>query len=214
MTGLRGQLPTSLGGKAASASLSVTLATDGQFVTSVGAAADGAAASDTASASLVALVKRALANWTSLLTVVGTTADAASASGANTSIVGALRAIRDRLLGTLSVSISARATMAASIQTITASATYSSAAQSAGDTATSPYAFFKAIGNTTTNVTVNLQTTVDGGTWFTIASMTLPAGGGPFVLSAPALNRNWRMQVVNPSANPISAFVSSGFTAA
>lgn len=38
---------------------------------------------------------------TSLSTATGTTADAATASGANTSVIGALRAIRDRLLGTL-----------------------------------------------------------------------------------------------------------------
>lgn len=57
------QLPTALGAQVAAQSLGVALATDGP----VGTNADAAATSDAGSFSLIALVKRALANWTTLL---------------------------------------------------------------------------------------------------------------------------------------------------
>ncbi|MEE7463431.1 hypothetical protein MFUR16E_20410 [Methylobacterium fujisawaense] len=65
-TALLARIPT-LGPAAAAASIPVTLPADGQFTASVGLPADAAAASDTGVASLTALAKRALGNWTALL---------------------------------------------------------------------------------------------------------------------------------------------------
>ena len=65
-TTLLGRIPA-LGPAAAAGSIPVTLPADGQFAASVGLPADGAAASDAGAASLTALAKRALGNWTTLL---------------------------------------------------------------------------------------------------------------------------------------------------
>ena len=68
---LSNKLPASLGPKAASASLSVVLASDGAdpIQQGVGAPVDAVATSDTGSFSLVALTKRILQKLTTLITV-------------------------------------------------------------------------------------------------------------------------------------------------
>ena len=53
----------------------------------------------------------------------GNTTDPATASGASTSVIGALRAMRDRLLGTLTVAPTARAPASASTATVAAAST-------------------------------------------------------------------------------------------
>lgn len=59
-TAIRDRLPASLGAKAASASLAVTLAADGAGVQALGAPADASAGTDTGSASMIGLLKRLL----------------------------------------------------------------------------------------------------------------------------------------------------------
>jgi hypothetical protein len=59
-TALTALFPTSLGTKTAANSLAVTLASDGPFVTSIGAPADTSATTDTGTFSLIALIKRAV----------------------------------------------------------------------------------------------------------------------------------------------------------
>ena len=66
-TEIRDRLSTSLGPKTAASSLAVTLASDGTFATAIGQPADTAATSDTGTFSVLALIKRALQNWTTLL---------------------------------------------------------------------------------------------------------------------------------------------------
>ena len=66
-TEIRDRLPASIGPKTAANSLAVTLASDGPLVTAVGQPADAAATSDTGTFGVLAFVKRALQNWTTLL---------------------------------------------------------------------------------------------------------------------------------------------------
>lgn len=54
------QLPAALGTNVAASSLSVTLSSDGQFVTSIGAPANASATTDTGTFSLISLFKRSL----------------------------------------------------------------------------------------------------------------------------------------------------------
>jgi hypothetical protein len=61
------QLPASLGRKSSSASISVATASDDPVPVGIGAPADASATSDAGAFSLIALVKRGLANWTTLL---------------------------------------------------------------------------------------------------------------------------------------------------
>jgi hypothetical protein len=64
---IRDRLPVALGATIAANSLPVTLSTDGAFSTSFGAIADSAATTDTGSFSHLALFKRLLQRFTSLL---------------------------------------------------------------------------------------------------------------------------------------------------
>lgn len=61
------QLPETLGGKTAAQSLAVTLSADGPFSQNFGATSDAAATTDAGTFSLLALVKRGMQNWSSLL---------------------------------------------------------------------------------------------------------------------------------------------------
>lgn len=70
------QLPATLGQKASAQSVSVALSSDG----SVGAPADAAATSDAGTFSLLAFVKRGLANWTTLLARIPTSGQKAMAN--------------------------------------------------------------------------------------------------------------------------------------
>jgi hypothetical protein len=73
LTSLIGLFPTSLGTKTAANSLAVTLASDGQFVTSIGAPADASATSDTGTFSLISLFKRALGYLSTIATAAADT---------------------------------------------------------------------------------------------------------------------------------------------
>lgn len=66
-TEIRDRLPASIGSKTAANSLAVTLASDGTFATAIGQPSDTAATSDTGAFGVLAFVKRALQNWTTLL---------------------------------------------------------------------------------------------------------------------------------------------------
>jgi hypothetical protein len=65
-----GQFPTSLGANTAANSLGVTLATDGQFVTSTGSLTEAAPASDTASSGLNGRAQRIAQRITSLIALL------------------------------------------------------------------------------------------------------------------------------------------------
>jgi len=60
------------GGAVTASTTRVTLATDGPGVAAIGTPADAAASTDTGTFSIVALIKRSLQNWTSLLAKVPT----------------------------------------------------------------------------------------------------------------------------------------------
>jgi hypothetical protein len=74
LTSLITLFPTSLGTKTAANSLAVTLASDGPFITSIGAPADSSASSDSGTFSLIALFKRALGYLATIATSAGSTA--------------------------------------------------------------------------------------------------------------------------------------------
>ncbi|AYO83648.1 hypothetical protein [Methylobacterium brachiatum] len=61
------QLPASLGRKTSSASMSIATASDDPVPVAIGVPTDAAATSDTGTFSIVSLIKRGLANWTTLL---------------------------------------------------------------------------------------------------------------------------------------------------
>ena len=93
-----GRFPAALGATAAAGSLSVTLATDGVFVTNVGAKEDAAATTDVDAWSIVSLIKRGLQNWTSALALLALTRVFKTAPQANAQAIdqsGPLSAVGD-----------------------------------------------------------------------------------------------------------------------
>lgn len=93
------QLPASLGIKTATASLSVTVASDDALLAGLGAKADSSATTDTGTFSLLAFVKRGQEKLTSIaggivniITALGAIGDAAWASG-NGSVIALLKTI-------------------------------------------------------------------------------------------------------------------------
>lgn len=72
LSAISAKLPATLGQGTAAQSLSVVLSSDGPFAANFGVKADAAATDDTGAFSLIAFIKRGLANWTTLLARVPT----------------------------------------------------------------------------------------------------------------------------------------------
>lgn len=147
----------------------ITVASDEPLMSSLGAQADDAASSDTGSFSIIAFIKRALQNWTTLLSRTPALGQAAMAASSPVVIA------------------SDQSTIAVNQSGVSSSGSINSLNGTVALSLTGASGWSVDLRGTWT-ATVTFQGTIDGTNWFTIA--ILPAGGGTSVATVTTATAN------------------------